>query len=145
MYYISVKDFVGTDLSTIGLNPTDIDEVISVFTREGPEGIANYLNKENIQLRDEILSKLGMDLEQRVEVRFDHHRTLNGEGTSTYEGTRWIGRTKEGNSIHEVFQDILSNDKYEGIAEETGCNIRETNRKFLKANPVERLSIVKKV
>ena len=109
----------------------------------GLEGLAKYLNQQNTSLRNEILEALGMDTTQRVDIYTDEHRVLNGNGVDTYSGTRWVGRTQNGDSIHEVHQELASNSKYEGIAEETGTRIFPEDRKFLKENPKEKLAVIK--
>ncbi len=143
MYYVSVKDFINSDLTGTNISEAELLEISEAIAEEGVEGVANYLNEDNMPLRDYILKACGMDTSKRIATERCMHRTLNGEGTEIYNGTRWVGRSLGGSSIHEIHQDIATDEKYVGMGDELGQRIRPTNKQFLKNNPTEKLAVKK--
>lgn len=143
MYYVSVKDIVDCDLASTNISQEELKEITQAVATGGVEGLAEYLNKENTPLRDYILTACGMNVNHRITIDKCCHRTQNGEGKEIYDGTRWIGRSLSGESIHEVMQDLATDEKYIGMGKEIGQNLRPVNKRFLKQNPQERLSIRK--
>ena len=141
MYYISVMDITSLNLKDINLNDQEIGKVTSIVAGEGLEQLALYLDKEDLSLRDRILSELGMDTGQRVVTEKNHHRLCNGQGTDLYNGTRWVGRSKTGNTEHEIHQDIASDEKYEGMGQELGIYIKAKTKKQRDDSPREKLTL----
>lgn len=141
MYYISIKDIFNANLSEVGITTKELKELTESIADAGVNGAASYLNTQNIELRNRILTSFGMNVEHRIQIKEDMHRLLNGESKETFTGVRWCGRSLSGESIHEVHQDLASDEKYIGVGDEIGQKIRPTNKKFLRNNPDERLTV----
>ena len=143
MFYISVKDIMSVDIATLGASDNEATEITREMIGGGIEAVALYLDNKNRSLRDSILGSLGMDITQRVVTETNVHRLLNGNSTETYEGTRWVGRTVDGQTEHEVHQDLMSEEKYQGIGEELGIRIKADTKKQFEDNPKEILTVQK--
>lgn len=130
MFYISIKDIITVSPHRINLLDEEIDGLMAAHTAANgdlEEGIVPYL-RENLNLRNKILSSLGMSLEESIVEEYNNHRLANSNSKDTYMGTRYVGRSKTGETEFEIMQDIATFEKYEGMADEIGGNTKQWAR-----------------
>lgn len=162
MYYISIKDIASASQSDTeefnkavnlsdkesqeihmamagGLEVTRQDEDGKSYkdTAYGIEAWAQYLETQNLDLRDRILDALLMDTTCKIEKQYNMHKLVNGLSNVEYKGSRWVGTAKPcARTLHDVHEDIASDSRYEGIETEIGT------RKISKKHKEERLSTI---